>query len=376
MPWKVRDLMSERYEFCQLALQMGINFRALCQRYGISRKTGYKWLKRYQDRGYSGLSDLSRKPRLSPNHIDQVTEDVILAVKSRRPCWGARTLRSYMKEEDILPKLPCLSTFNRILKRNGLCESRSAPIDHKTVISFERSIPNDLWQMDLKECLRLSDGAKHYPVGVLDDHSRYLLSLVLVPDRLDTTTLDVWISAAKEYGLPNETLTDHGSQFRWSDKCTASFRIYLWACDVVHTQGRVGHPQTQGKIERFWRTLKHEVLSRHDYKDAYSWQQCFNEWRYEYNHIRPHQGIGDVRPAKRYRRSVRSFTEPDRTACVGHIYSVYRMVTGHGDVSFSGDRHFVGRGLTGWVVELRPLGTGCWHVYFRNRFIKELLVTS
>src|SRR4030042_2887297 len=230
--------------------------------------------------------------------------------------------------------------------------------------------------MDLKDSLRLSNGQKLYPVGILDAHSRYLVRLEIVPDYRDMTTLAVWINAARECGLPNETLTDHGAQFRSLDEETSAFRVHLWACGVDHTQGRVAHPQTQGKIERFWRTLSHEVLRKHSYVDQYSWQQCFDEWRYVYNPIRPHQAISDQTPSQLYLRSLHAYEEPDHRERIGRSESIYRNVNPRGQISLSGKRFIVGRGFRGWTVGLRPLGHGCWHAYFRNRFVKELLVDS
>jgi hypothetical protein len=232
-----------------------------------------------------------------------------------------------------------------------------------------------MWQMDLKAPLRLPEGRKIYPVGLLDDHSRYLLGLWMLPDFSDDGVIGCWINACRHYGLPRRTLTDHGSQFRMEDEATSAFRIYLWACGVEHTQGRIAHPQTQGKIERFWQTLNREVLRRHAYTDRASWQSCFDEWRYQYNHFRPHQELGDEPPVSRYGVSDRPFVEPDCRARIGRDESVYRNVNCRGFISLGGLRHMVGRGLAGWTVEVRALGNGCWHVYFRHHFMREILLT-
>ena len=376
MPWKVNSLMSERHEFCQVALKQSYNFSVLCQHYGISRKTGYKWLKRYRARGCKGLHELSRRPHCIPNRTDPEIEAVVVHLQHQYPRWGPRKLQALMKNALPADRCPSLSTVSRILKRHGLIGTKEAPVDYDTVEHFERAFPNDLWQMDLKDCIRLPDGQKLYPVGILDDHSRYLLLLELIADCRDVTTLSVWIDAVREHGLPNETLTDHGAQFRSADDQSSSFRTYLWSCGVIHAQGRVKHPQTQGKIERFWRTFNHEVLRRYSYADRDSWQHCLDDWRHTYNHVRPHQALGDIVPAKRYRPSERRYREPDRRERIGNSDSIYRSVSPRGQINLSGKRFIVGRGFRGWMVELRPLGDGCWHVYFRNRFIKELLVTS
>ena len=375
MPWKVKSLMSERHEFCELALMQGSKLTVLCKHYGISRKTGYKWLKRYLADGYDGLCDHSRRPHRILQRIDPSLEGMIVHLHQQYPYWGARKLHALMVKE--LPSDNCvsLSTVSRILKRHGLVRTIEAPFEYDSVEHFERPFANDLWQMDLKDGFRLPNGQRLYPVGIVDDHSRYLVRLELITDCRDITTLWVWINAAREYGLPNETLTDHGIQFGAVDESTSAFHVHLWACGVGHTRGRVAHPQTQGKIERFWRTLKHEVISRHSYSDQLSWQHCFDDWRYVYNHIRPHQAINDEVPVSRYVRSSRTYEAPDQQACIGLPDSIYRRVGSKGQISFSGKRFAVGRGFRGWCVELRPLGTGIWHVYFRNGFVKELKVT-
>jgi transposase InsO family protein len=376
MPWKARSLMSERFEFCHLALEKGINFSALCQHYGISRKTGYKWLSRFQSKGYEGLFDQSRRPHTIPGRLDSAIESMVVHLHYQYPRWGPRKLHALMKQHLLDVQCPSISSVVRILKRYGLSGEGSPAVQYDIVGRFERAFPNDLWQMDLKDSLKLSDGKKWYPVGIIDDHSRHLLRLDLIPDSSELNVLNVWIRAAREYGFPNETLTDHGTQFRCTDERSSRFRAYLWACEVKHTQGRVRHPQTQGKIERVWRTLKHEVLSCNDYSDAVSWQQCFDEWRNIYNNIRPHQSIGDVAPSTRYKPSLRPFREPDLTERIGRADSQYRRVQSDGRLIVSGKRHGIGSGYAGCTVELRSLNNGCWHVYFRNRFIKELLVTS
>lgn len=373
MPWGVRNLMSQKHEFCKLGLKTG-NFSALCKHYEISRKTGYKWLNLYRDCGYDGLFERSRRPHSIPHRISSEIELIVVHLHHYYPRWGPRKLHTLMKAESDRFDCPSLSTVCRIMKRHGLVREKEPILDHYTVDHFERPHPNDLWQMDLKD-LRLPDGQKLYSIGIIDDHSRYLLGLEIVTDSLDSSVLSVWINAARAYGLPNETLTDHGSQFRCDDTHSSLFRTYLWACDVNHTQGRVKHPQTQGKIERLWRTLNHEILSCHNYTDRNSWQQCFDEWRHIYNHVRPHQALGDIVPAERYCLSKRPYQEVDRRERVGNPDSIYRSVSPRGQISLSGKRLMVGRGFRGNVIELRPLGTGCWHAYFRNRFIKELLVT-
>jgi transposase InsO family protein len=211
--------------------------------------------------------------------------------------------------------------------------------------------------MDLKAPIRLCDGRKVYPVGLLDDHSRYALELWLLPDQTDEQVLACWIAAARAYGLPQKTLTDHGAQFGMEPQQTAAFRAYLWACGVGHIQGGVKHPQTQGKVERFWGTFRCELMPRLPrQKVGDDWPAVLEAWRCQYNLLRPHESVQDNPPASRYRPSERRFVAPDRQARVGLSTSVYRRVTPRGQISLGGQRLMVGRGLAGWTVETRPLG--------------------
>ncbi len=376
MAWKVESIMSQRYEFCKLACEPGSNISALCQQFKITRRTGYKWLRRFQEEGTDGLCDRSHRPHHSPHCTDAAIEAQVVALRLDYPYWGPRKLHRLLRDRVTQDQLPSIATIARILKRKGLIETPPPKPEWPAVGRFEHPHPNDLWQMDLKALIRLPDHRKIYPAGLLDDHSRYLLGLWMLPDFSANGVINCWIKASRQHGFPKRTLTDHGAQFRMEDDTTSAFRVYSWACGVQHTQGRIAHPQTQGKIERFWRTLKIEVLSRHGYSDRTSWQSRFDEWRYQYNHIRPHQELGDESPISRYEHSDRSFVQPDRCARLGKPDSIYRRVSSRGQISLGGQRIVIGRGLAGWTVEIRPLGTGYWHVYFRNHFVREIHLTK
>jgi transposase InsO family protein len=293
-------------------------------------------------------------------------EAQVVALKQAYLYWGPRKLRRLLDQEAVT-----VSTVARVLKRHGLVTPSATEVAPE-VDRWERGEPNELWQMDLKAALRLPDGRKLYPVGILDDNSRFLVGLRLVPDQSDERILDCWIAAAREYGLPHQTLTDHGAQFGMNNQQSSAFRTYLTACGVDHIQGRVKHPQTQGKIERLWRTLKVEVLTRLDPSAPHTWQEALDAWRYQYNHVRPHESLGDHPPASRYQPSTRCLIEPDRHERIGRSDSLYRRVEQKGWMALGRYRWMIGRGYAGWTVEARPLGDGCWHVYFRNRFICEI----
>ena len=376
MPWRVASMKEVRRSFCERVLTSRANLSSVCQEYGISRKTGYKWLRRYQSQGDRGLLNKSRRPHRSPHKVTAGVEAMVIKLKEQYPYWGPRKIHRLLYQAHPEAERVGISTIGRILSRHGLVIPRQEPETHPIVGRFERGEPNELWQMDLKMAMRMPDGSRQHVAGILDDHSRYVLGLWWLPDITDSSVLSCWIDAARRYGLPRQTLTDHGAQFCMGDHTTSAFRVYLWACGVEHRQGRIGHPQTQGKIERFWGTFQRELTPQLRQADSSKWSLLSEDWLSQYNTLRPHESLADQPPASRYRKSKQSFRKPDRNARIGQPGSVFRKVSAKGRISLGSHRVGVGRGLTRWVVELRPLGNGCWHVYFRNHFLREFILTK
>jgi len=376
MPWRVKILKEVRRSFCEAVLASEASVSSLCRQFGISRKTGYKWLHRYRSKGAEGLLDKSRRPYCSPVRVSAALEALVVDLKRQYPYWGPRKLHRLLYQNHPDADRVGISTVGRILDRHGLVIPREEPVLHPTVGRFERPAPNELWQMDIKMAIRLSDGNRQHVVGILDDHSRYVLGLWWLPDITDRSVLDCWIDAARRYGLPQQTLTDHGAQFCMGDSTTSAFRVYLWACGVQHTQGRIGYPQTQGKIERFWGTFQRELTPQLRRSEPFSWPELAERWLEQYNTLRPHESLGDLPPVSRYHKSRLVFEEPDIHARIGKTDSLYRRVSANGRISLGGRRVMVGRGLAQWIVEVRPLGNGCWHVYFRNHFLREFILNK
>lgn len=375
MPWSVTSLTESRSMFCELVMVGGMSVSAACRRFGISRKTGYKWLDRYLRGGVAGLQDRRRCPVRRPHRVPVVFEHLVVRYKERYSYWGPRKLHRAIYEDRPELIRVGISTIARILERYHLVTPREPAVVYPTVTRFEREKPNELWQMDMK-VIRMPDGTKRHVAGIIDDHSRFMLGLWWLPDLTDRSVLACWIDAARRWGLPDETLTDHGSQFRMVDGTTSAFRTHLWACGVQHVQGRVAHPQTQGKIERFWQTLNKELTSQLRQLSPVLWKRRTEQWLHQYNTRRAHESLGDNPPITRYRPSKRAYVEPDRDARVGHPDSVYRRVTPKGDIHMLGQRLAVGRGLAHWIVEARPVEDNRWLIYFHNHLLKEIVLTE
>ena len=181
MPWKETTTMSERKEFIREALKDETNISALCREYGISRKTGYKWLKRYREEGLGGLMDQSRRPEHSPNHTPPEVEQVIVEARQAHPAWGSRKLKRWLENRGY-QSIPSPSTVTAILARHGLLSAEEAR-KHTPYRRFQMERPNDLWQMDFKGAFVIGSGQRCCPLTVLDDHSRFLVGLKPVPMR-------------------------------------------------------------------------------------------------------------------------------------------------------------------------------------------------
>ncbi len=360
--------MDQREEFARLALQPGTNMRELCRRFGISRSNGYKWLDRFLAGGRDGLADRSRRPHRSPARTAGAVEAEVLRIREgSNNAWGGRKIAKVLGRDGAMV-VPSASTITEILRRHGKLDQRAS--EHPGPYQrFERAQPNELWQMDFKGDFTIGRGSCH-PLTVLDDHSRYSLGLQACADQQDQTTRERLIAVFRRYGLPDAMLMDNGSP--WGDSGGGSytgFSVWLMRLGVRVAHGRPYHPQTQGKDERFHRTLKAEVLAGRYFADLNECQRAFDRWRHVYNHERPHQAIDMATPGERYRASSRSFPETLPPIEYGPDDVVRRADPG-GDIRFKGRRVRLGKPFRGQPIALRPtLEDGVLGIYFCDQQI-------
>ncbi len=309
MSWKESDRVSERREFVELVSNEGANFAALCRRFEVSRKTGYKWLGRFRDGGVEALADQSRRPLKSPGRTPDEVEEQVLRVRDEHPTWCGRKIRARLQllgHEDV----PAASTVTAILHRHGrITQQASEERQHFT--RFERPEPNDLWQIDFKGEFRMTNQAYCYPLTVLDDHSRYVVGLEACGRQTHDTVKDRLRAIFRRYGLPRAMYTDNGVPWGSMNSPGGHTRLTAWLMrlDVRVIHGRPYHPQGRGKDERFHRTLKQECLQQRRTDDLSDAQQQFDPFRAMYNHERPHEALDLNVPASRYQVSPRSFAE-------------------------------------------------------------------
>ena len=368
MPWKESTAMEERKRFIQEAKTGSTTLTRLCQQFGISRQTGYKWLKREREEGEQGLQDRSRKPKSSPLQSPAEVEAEVIRIRDKHPVWGGRKIRKIMEREGKVP-VPSASTITAILRRYhriDLEESRK----REAFIRFEYDEPNQLWQMDFKGHFRLLDGEYCHPLTIVDDHSRFLVGLKACPNERALTVQKQLSQVFEQYGLPQRILTDNGSP--WGDEKESPFTfLTTWlmqlGVDVIHS--RAYHPQTNGKNERFNRTLLEEVIARQGFENLDEAQAFFDQWSTVYNTYRPHEALNFEVPSSRYEPSKQCFPSSLPLAEYGPL-EIVRKTDRKGVFTYEGHKLRLEKAFPSKEVVIRPAkAAGVIEVYFYNNKI-------
>ena len=371
MPWKETDVLEQRVRFVVEAVQGRVPMAQLCRRYGVSRKTGYKWLGRYREDGRLGaLVDRSRRPRHSPDRTSRAIEERVVELRQSYG-WGSRKLKRLLAAEGIALGR---SAIDRILRQWGLVRepSRARP----AVTRFERPRPNELVQMDFKGQYRLADGSWCYPLSQLDDHSRYALVLAALPSQETARVQPVVEASLERYGVPEAVLLDHGTPW-WSNTNghgLTRLSVFLIRQGIQLIYSGVAHPQTQGKVERFHRTVD-EWLQHHGVPQTLAgFGEALTDLRRVYNDVRPHEALGLDPPAAHYTPSPRPY-QPNPPAWQYPPGADIHELADNGCVYLAGRYHFVCHALAGQRVrcdffEDRVL------VSYRHMAIRELDLSS
>jgi len=369
MPWNTRDAMSLKEEFVALAQHPGSNKRELCRRFGISPQTAYKWLERYEAQGKPGLKEKSRRPNTSPKLTQAGLESEVLAIRQDNPAWGGRTISSLLKNR-IAP-----STVTNILHRHGLIQPSDKGAPAK--LRFEHAEPNDLWQMDFKGHFATQQGRCH-PLTLLDDHSRFNLAIQACDNERGGTVQKKMIEVFQTYGLPARINVDNGPPWgspRHPGEIT-ELSIWLIRLGIRISFSRPHHPQTNGKIERFHRSLKAEVLNGRHFSTLTDAQAAFDRWREIYNLQRPHQGLDYQVPMDRYRSSPWAYPQQLSEFEYGSddvLVKVYRSRFRFRKRYFS-----IAKGLVGQHIAIRPNPESdqLFDVYFCHHFLRTIDVNK
>lgn len=364
MPWESKTVEELRKEFI-IASKTTSNFSSLCREFGITRKTGYKWIARAEET--NDLSDRSHARKNISNKTDKETENLILSVRKDNPAWGGKTIRQVLVNQGH-EDLPCVKTCNNILKRNG-CISEEESLKHKPFVRFERDKCNQMWQTDFKGDFALLDGTRCFPLDILDDHSRFSIKIAAKPNTLGVA--DSFREAFYEYGMPDSVLSDNGWTFRGFRNGYTHFEKWLMNHDILPIHGRIMHPQTQGKIERFHRTMKTELLNQNKFKDILDADRGLQEWRMKYNNIRPHEALNMKCPAEVYIPSDRTYIDNIKKFEYGGQHHIIK-VNSWGYVRFNGWQVYLSETMINENIEFRPNPHGdSFFACYRNFKIAE-----
>lgn len=364
MPWARTDWMSERVKFIAACLQAETSFSDLCLEFGISRKTGYKWVQRYEAEGVQALVDRSHAPHCHPHAVPDAVVEAILSIRRQHPRWGPLKLRVVLRRRQPWLTLPAASTVGDILKRHGLVRKRrrvrrSSPYGERL---RQYAAPNAVWCADFKGCFPVG-GERCHPLTISDGYSRYLLRCRALRRPLSGDAQKVFASAFREYGLPEAIRTDNGSPFSTLAPAGLS-RLAVWWLRLGIRPERImpGRPDQNGRHERMHSTLKAETAKppRTSFR---SQQLAFDRFQAEYNGERPHEALGQQTPATLYRPSARPYPRglPEVTY---PAHFVTRVAYPNGVISFGATQWYVSDCLAGERVGLEEGENDCWRVYF------------
>ena len=370
MPWKSETVMDQRIEFLMRARRKEETISKLCEEYSISRDTGYRWLRRCKEaESVMGVKEKSRRPKTSPNKTPDRIEEQVMRLRKEKG-WGARKLRIKLEQEG-----ECISaaTIHRILIRGGLI--RKEPGARKATKRFERSECNQMAQMDFKGEYEIQ-GGKCYPLSFLDDCSRFLLGLWVLTS---TGARGVYESLREHFrriGVPESILTDHGTPWYSTTNGHGLTWLTVWLIKqgISMRFSGVAHPQTQGKVERFHRTLKERTKHRQPPSTLEGWRQWIEDFKSEYNNERPHEAIGMKTPAEVYDyANLRPYQETPRE----WEYTGGQVMTlnTQGHLYYHGRNYFACEALARERVRVDE-ADGLLIVTFRHMTIREINLIS
>lgn len=342
----------------------------LCERYGVSRKTGYKYLQRFEQSGAEGLKDLSRAPLSCPHKTSSEVERLVLRVKAKHRHWGARKIRKVLERGHPRLVLPAKSTIGDMLNRHGLVKHkrRRRKNKHPGTVEAQADSPNQIWPVDFKGQFRTQDGEYCYPLTITDLHSRYLLRCVGLPNIRTEGVMPEFERLFREVGLPDAIRSDNGAPFA-SSAIHGLCQLSVWwmKLGIVHQRIHPGSPQENGAHERMHRTLKQET-TRPPKANMKAQQRRFNSWRKEYNELRPHETLEDETPASLWAPSNRPFPKKLSTPeYPGHMHK--RLVSASGCFRMNFVPLFISSPLAGEYVGLEEIDDGIYNIFFYDTLL-------
>jgi putative transposase len=365
MAWKETCAVEERFRFVEEYRSEEWKFAELCRRYGVSRKTGYKWVERYEAEGWEGLRDRSRAPSRHSNEVVSEVAAAVLEMRRQHPHWGPAKLRSRLQREAPEVRWPAESTIGEMLKRAGLTvpqkrRRRTTPSQNPL---RESEASNQVWCADFKGWFRCGDGRRCDPLTISDHYSRFLLRCQSMPSMQEDSVRAVMEAAFREYGLPERIRTDNGEPFA-SIGLGGLSRLSVWWIKLGIRPERIppGKPQHNGRHERMHRSLKQATASPPG-ANLRAQQKSFDAFRQQYNWQRPHEALQMKTPAEIYVGSCRDYPRHLLEPEYGDEWEV-RRVRECGRIRWCNAPIFVGKVLSGEPIGLEPVADGQWRLWF------------
>lgn len=367
MSWKETCPVKERMRFIVAYEENERDFSEICRVFGISRKTGYKWIKRFDEEGVSGLEDRSRAPHEPSNKMCESLSSMILMTKCDNMNWGPRKIIVWLSQEYPDIKWPAASSAGELLKRNGLVKPRKKRrrFTPYTQPFADCSGPNDTWSIDYKGQYRLQNGKYCYPLTLTDNFSRYLLACD-AHDRISgLQAKQVMEQVFKEHGLPAVIRSDNGPPFAGRGLgALSSLSVWWQKLGITHERIRPGHPEENGRHERMHRTLKEKIIES-PCEDLLRQRVEFKAFLHSYNYERPHEGIGNQRPGWVYEESHRLYPCYLEEIEYGREYETRRIRT-NGTMKWNGSEIYISEPLIGEQIGLLQTSDQEWLIYFSS----------
>jgi transposase InsO family protein len=356
--------MNERVRFIGSYLEAAEPFSAVCEQFGVSRKTGYKWVERYETYGLAGLEERSRAPLSRPHAVSDEVLAEVLRVREKHPRWGPRKLRVILQRQHPDIAVPAASTIGEILRKRGLSKPkrriRRSPPYGARLLSYDR--PNAVWCADFKGHFPVA-GERCHPLTISDGCSRYLVGCRALRRTMSEPTRKAFEPVFREYGLPDAMRTDNGAPFS-SRAAGGLSRLAVWWIRLGILPERIepGRPDQNGRHERMHSTLKAETVKppRSSFRAQ---QRAFDQFREEYNHIRPHESLGQEVPASVYRPSQRRYPSRLPEPEYPKHFDITRADPG-GTIAVDSKRWYISHCLGLELVGLEEVDAGRWKVYF------------
>jgi transposase InsO family protein len=349
-------LVEQRYQAVLEVINDGATVTEVARRHGVARQTVHGWLRAYAADGLRGLADRSSRPLSCPHQMGPELEARIVAMRREHPGWGSRTILTWLEREGWVP-LPGRSSIDRCLVRHGLVVPEARRRKRSDYKRWERSVAMELWQMDIVGGVHLADGSEAKIVSGIDDHSRFVISAYVVERATARPTCDALALAMRTHGCPEEILTDNGKVFTNRFGKGTGEVLFDRICrenGIKHRLTKPRSPTTTGKIERWHKTMRGEFLTGKVFADVADAQAQLDAWVHHYNHVRPHQGIGNVAPIERFKLAANAPAPvehgDDNTA--GSEPRTTRRVGSGGTISFATAKYLAGRWLAGQTVEV------------------------